>query len=543
MKKITFGLLTCACLFSNNAFSATDCDNQQILKLDSCVGDSVDQEETTLYNLVNEYRVEKGLSPISLSPALSLVANRHVRDLQENAGSLTHSWSNCAYNSNDSSTYFCMWEAPQRLGTSYTGNGYENAYGSSGSATATDALAGWKQSPAHNDTILNQSIWKDVTWNALGVGIYQGYAVIWFGEKTDDSSTLTEQLSQTIAQEDRILELYSAYFNRAADAQGFGFWKKSFNSYYGTAQAATDTEKEELALQRITSDMSGSDEYKALYPDSLSSVDFIDTIYTNLLDRPSDLDGLNFWSGHIDKGSMSKEQAILNMIAGAKGNNSTQGLIDKILISNKTDISKYFAQTLGSDNIELAETAFSTVTDNVETIEATKIILNSALKITDSTPTNSTPTDPTPINPTTPTDPTTSPTISSDEQVILDYHNRVRADVGVQPLKWSPKVAVAAQSWVNQLATTSCNLQHSGNGYGENMYWASGRSDLVSAAERWEIEKINYLNSSGETGHYTQMVWRNSTELGCASARCSDGATLVSCNYNPPGNDPRQKPY
>ena len=380
MKKITSGLLACACLFSNNAFSATDCDNQQILKLDSCVGDSVDQEETTLYNLVNEYRVEKGLSPISLSPALSLVANRHVRDLQKNAGSLTHSWSNCAYDSSDSSTYPCMWEAPQRLGTSYTGNGYENAYGSSGSATAIDALTGWKQSTAHRETILNQSIWKDVTWNALGIGIYQGYAVIWFGEDVDNSSISTEQSPQTTSQEDRILELYSAYFNRAADAQGFSFWKNSFNSYYGIAEASTDTEKEQLALQRITSDMSGSDEYKALYPDSLSSVDFIDAIYTNLLDRPSDLEGLNFWSGHIDKGSMSKEQAILNMIAGAKGNNSDQGLIDKALISNKTGISKYFAETLGSDNIELAEAAFSTITDNVDTVETTKTRLDSALK-------------------------------------------------------------------------------------------------------------------------------------------------------------------
>ena len=380
MRKMTLGFLSTAFLFSSNVLAATDCDNQQILKLDSCIGDTVDTEETTLFNLINEYRVEKGLSTISLSPALSLVANRHVMDLQKNSGSLTHSWSNCAYDSSDKSTYTCMWEAPQRLGTSYTGNGYENAYSTTGSATAVGALTSWKQSTAHNEVILNQSIWKDVNWNALGVGIYQGYAVIWFGEEVDNSSVLAEP-TQTIAQEERILELFTAYFNRAADANGFEFWKKSFNSYYTGSSATTDTAKEEQALQRITSDMSGSDEYKVLYPDSLSSTDFIDTIYSNLLDRPSDLDGLNFWSGHIDKGTMSKEQAILNMIAGAKENNSTQGLFDKALISNKTDISKYFAETLGSNNIELATAIFSEVTDDIKSIETAKSLLDLILNL------------------------------------------------------------------------------------------------------------------------------------------------------------------
>ncbi len=535
MRRITFGLLTYACLFSNNAFTATECDNQQILSLDSCVGDSVDSEETTLYNLVNEYRAEKGLDAISLSPALSLVANRHVRDLQENAGSLTHSWSNCRYDSSDSSTYPCMWEAPQRLGTSYSGNGYENAYASSGAATAAGALAGWKESTAHNETILNQSIWKDITWNALGVGIYQGYAVIWFGNEVDNNTALTEQSPQITTQEDRILELYSAYFNRAADAGGFSFWKNSFNSYYGTSQAATEIEKEALALQRITSDMSGSDEYKALYPDSLSSVNFISTIYTNLLGRSSDSEGLNFWSGHLDAGSMSKEQAILNMIAGAKANTSSGGIIDSALIANKTNISKYFAETLGSNSLELAQTAFSTITDNPESIETTKVILDSALKITDPVPTDPIPT---PIDPA-----PTSSIMSADEQAVLDYHNKVRNDVGVQAFTWSTTVAQAAQTWVDNLAATSCSLQHSDSNYGENLYMGSGSRDMVSAAKAWEEEKSNYESNSGQDGHYTQMVWRNSTELGCAAATCNSGATIISCNYNPPGNFSGQKPY
>ena len=35
------------------------------------------------------------------------------------------------------------------------------------------------------EVILNQGIWKNLNWNAIGVGILNGYAVIWFGEEFD----------------------------------------------------------------------------------------------------------------------------------------------------------------------------------------------------------------------------------------------------------------------------------------------------------------------------------------------------------------------
>jgi len=36
-------------------------------------------------------------------------------------------------------------------------------------------------------------------------------------------------------------------------------------------------------------------------------------------------------------------------------------------------------------------------------------------------------------------------------------------------------------------------------------------------------------------GHYTQMIWRNTTEVGCAVAERDDRQILV-CRYSPPGN-------
>jgi uncharacterized protein YkwD len=162
------------------------CNKRQILTVEACRGDELSAEERKLYQLVNQYRSRRGLPPIPLSASLTKVANRHVLDLQYNFSDLTHSWSDCPYDSNRPSTYKCMWEAPQRLGTSYRGNGYENAYGSSdGKATAEDAFSEWLDSRPHHEVIVNQGIWEDVRWNALGIGIHKGYAVLWFGKETD----------------------------------------------------------------------------------------------------------------------------------------------------------------------------------------------------------------------------------------------------------------------------------------------------------------------------------------------------------------------
>lgn len=147
--------------------------------------DGLEPEEQKLYDMVNQYRTQNGLATIPISKALTLVANRHVHDLTSNIGKLTHSWSDASYSSNPTA----MWEAPQRFSTGYTGNGYENAYWSSSGATADGALLSWKNSPGHNEVLLNLGIWQSSTWKAIGVGIYGEYAVLWVGEVTDSTGT------------------------------------------------------------------------------------------------------------------------------------------------------------------------------------------------------------------------------------------------------------------------------------------------------------------------------------------------------------------
>ncbi len=149
--------------------------------------------EQALYDKVNAYRQQNGLSAIPISPALTQVARTHVADLGQNTptGSCNlHSWSSqgswgsCCYTGNDQAQ--CMWDKPREL-SSYQGTGYENAYMNSRGVTPDSALSAWQRSSGHNQVILNQSIWANVSWNAIGIGIEGDYAVLWFGEETDTS--------------------------------------------------------------------------------------------------------------------------------------------------------------------------------------------------------------------------------------------------------------------------------------------------------------------------------------------------------------------
>lgn len=152
-------------------------------------------EEQKLYNLLMEYRRSHNLPAIPLSKSLTFVAQTHVKDLQNNQpdkGSCNmHSWSNngnwsaCCYTS-DHAKASCMWNKPKEL-TSYTGNGFEIAYSMSNGARAYEAINGWKTSSGHNQVMINKGIWKTSTWKAVGIGVYGNYAVVWFGDLTDNS--------------------------------------------------------------------------------------------------------------------------------------------------------------------------------------------------------------------------------------------------------------------------------------------------------------------------------------------------------------------
>jgi len=137
-----------------------------------------------------------------------------------------------------------------------------------------------------------------------------------------------------------------------------------------------------------------------------------------------------------------------------------------------------------------------------------------------------------------------------DVDAITAHHNKVRADVGVGPLRWSPAIAAYAQQWAEQLAISDCQMSHrSPNNYGENLFQGTlGAYTAVDAAKAWESEKKDYAGGPlseanwARAGHYTQMVWRQTQLLGCGQAICKR-TLIVACNYDPPGNFMGQKPY
>ena len=157
-------------------------------------------EELKLYNLIMDYRKSQNLEVIPLSKSLTYVAQTHCRDLSENKPDIkkncnAHSWSDkgkwsaCCYTS-DHKKAKSMWDKPREL-TSYNDNGFEIAFGSSDPlykgyiANADQALKSWKESTGHNNVIVNKGAWKSVKWNAIGIGIYNGFATVWFGESID----------------------------------------------------------------------------------------------------------------------------------------------------------------------------------------------------------------------------------------------------------------------------------------------------------------------------------------------------------------------
>jgi len=155
-------------------------------------------EEVRLYRIINDHRARHRLPEIPLSASLTHVAQVHAKDLAENyvydelcnlhSWSDKGQWSPCCYSS-DHKRSDCMWNKPEEL-TTFNGQGYEIAYWNNREyehldELADDALHAWRKSRGHHNVILNRSKWKEVRWLAMGVGIYEGFVLVWFSDEAD----------------------------------------------------------------------------------------------------------------------------------------------------------------------------------------------------------------------------------------------------------------------------------------------------------------------------------------------------------------------
>jgi pathogenesis-related protein 1 len=113
-------------------------------------------------------------------------------------------------------------------------------------------------------------------------------------------------------------------------------------------------------------------------------------------------------------------------------------------------------------------------------------------------------------------------------------------------LSWSQDLAASALVNAQANADTGA-LRHTVNPpYGQNLAKWSGYGSSINpyafADSLWAAEAKDYDCATGRpktpgavTGHFTQQVWRGSTQVGCASVT-KNGATFVTCDYSPPGN-------
>jgi uncharacterized protein YkwD len=145
---------------------------------------------------------------------------------------------------------------------------------------------------------------------------------------------------------------------------------------------------------------------------------------------------------------------------------------------------------------------------------------------------------------------------------ILSAHNQVRISANnpvpnppLPALQWSASAATTAQAWADQ-----CDFKHNPNrgNLGENIAAATPNSlTTAGVVQSWASEASFYDYGTNACapgkvcGHYTQVVWRSTTHLGCATKVCDKNSPFSGftrwqfwvCNYSPPGNFVGQRPY
>lgn len=138
---------------------------------------------------------------------------------------------------------------------------------------------------------------------------------------------------------------------------------------------------------------------------------------------------------------------------------------------------------------------------------------------------------------------------SPEQRDWLAAHNLARDDVGVAPLVWSDRLARDAQGWADHLAARNL-YDHASldqrKGQGENLWrgprdqWSPWETVGFFVEEKRHFRPGNFPDVSrtgrwADVGHYTQVIWPQTREVGCAISRTRDDEVLV-CRYWPAGN-------
>ena len=125
---------------------------------------------------------------------------------------------------------------------------------------------------------------------------------------------------------------------------------------------------------------------------------------------------------------------------------------------------------------------------------------------------------------------------SSFASDLLNAHNHKRMFHGVLPLSWSDELESYAQTVANSYHC-GAGLQHTNAPYGENL--GVGYSSGQAVVDGWYSEGVDYdYGLANQFNHFSQIVWKETLELGCAvkDCRAQNWGYYIVCNYKKPGN-------
>lgn len=164
---------------------------------------------------------------------------------------------------------------------------------------------------------------------------------------------ITTQMSTQVTQ------LYVALFGRAPDSEGLGYWVE---------QMGTGT-----SLQTIAVDMYNTEPARDYYPLWMTNEQIVTSMYTNVLGRAPDAEGLSYWTTQLNNG-VSKGVLINDMIVATNNYAGTDatGLTAQALFQNKVTVAQYYAQELAG-GAEGAAGAISSVTATSDVSTSTAI--------------------------------------------------------------------------------------------------------------------------------------------------------------------------
>lgn len=157
-----------------------------------------------------------------------------------------------------------------------------------------------------------------------------------------------------------LIELYIGTFNRSPAQAGLAYWVDAVSVDGWT-------------IEDVAASFFDQTETIEIYPESMPTATFIDTIFNNVLGRSPENEGLTYWTAALETAAISRNNFILAIINGAKSGGTDT---DKALLQAKHDVGQYFAIDLELKDLSLAKRIMADVTDTLESVNRAKSTLD-----------------------------------------------------------------------------------------------------------------------------------------------------------------------